>query len=222
MAWTNGLFVHWPFDPEQVRPHVPDPLELDVRDGRAWISVLPFVLSRAGLRYSPAFARLTVPELNVRTYVRFDGAPGLYFLDIDLGNRLVARLVRDLTGLPVHGAEAGVRVDGDRVDFRSVRDADPTARFDASFGPDGDPYRAEPGSLDHWLAERRRMYATAGPGVLYGEIAHEPWPLQPADATIAENTLFEAGGLPEPAREPRVRYAGEMSMTGSVLRRVRP
>lgn len=221
MTFARGLFAHWPFDPERLRPLVPRPLELDVRDGRAWVGVVPFVLARAGVRGSPTFVRLTAPELNLRTYVRLDGTPGLYFLDIDLGSPFVSRLVGGLTRLPVHAADVRVRVDGDRVEFRSVRGGSGNVRFAASYRPDGDPSPAERGTLDHWLVERRRLYAPDGEDLLYGEIAHDPWPLRPADAPVRENTLFEAAGLPVPEADPRVRYVHRMEMTGSVLRRVR-
>lgn len=223
MAWRNGLFVHWPFDPDEVRPHVPAPLELDTFDGRAWVSALPFVLARAGVRGSPSFARVTVPELNLRTYVRFDGTPGLYFLSVDVDHPLVPLVVGGATRLPCYHAEMDVRADGDRVTFRSVRDhaGQPPARFEASYRPDGDGFHAERGSLDFWLAERRRMYDPTGEKVLYAEIAHEPWLLRPADATIEANTLFEESALPAPADEPRIRYSDSRSITGSVPRWVR-
>lgn len=220
MTWRDGLFVHWPFDPGAVRPHVPDRLELDVRDGRAWVSVLPFVLADAGLRASPSVARLTFPELNVRTYVRLDGQPGLLFLDIDVDHPVVPRVVRATTRLPVHRADATVRRERDRVTFRSRRRGDPPARFSATYRPTGEPDHAEPGSLDHWLVERRRMYAPRGPAVLYAEIAHGPWPLRPAEASV-DGTVLSAAGLAEPAADPRVRYADDLPMTGSVFRRIR-
>ncbi|MFC7316266.1 YqjF family protein [Halomarina halobia] len=230
MTWTDGLFIHWPFDPEQLRPHVPAPLELDTYDGRAWVSLLPFVLSRAGVRFSPSFTRLTFPELNFRTYVRFDGAPGLYFFSVDVAHPVVPAVVGRGTRLPCYHADMDVRTRGDRVDFRSVRrrTSEPsdgrrgvTARVDATYGPDGGIFRAEPGTLDYWLAERRRMYDPVGERVLYADIAHDPWPLRPADVTVRENTMFEAGGLPTPEGEPRVRYSDELSITGSVPRWIR-
>ncbi len=227
MTWRAGLFAHWPFDPDVVRPLVPDPLELDTYDGRAWISVLPFVLARAGVRGSPEFARLGFPEVNVRTYVQLDGTSGLYFFAADVDQSLVARLVRATTRLPCHDLDASVRIRGAEVEFEAARSArspaadGPRGRFAATYQPDGEVFHADRGTLDHLLAERRRMYDPRGRGVFYAEIAHEPWPLQRAEATIHRNTLFEATCLPRPETAPRLRYAGRLSMTGSVPRIVR-
>lgn len=226
MTWRAGLFAHWPFDPEVVRPLVPEPLELDTYDGQAWISVLPFVLADVGVRGSPAFAGLRFPELNVRTYVRLDGASGLYFFAVDVDQSVVARLVRATTRLPCHDLDAAVRVRGDEVEFEAVRRGDRGSRatpahFAATYRPDGEVFRAAPGTLDHWLAERRRMYDPTGRGVFYAEIAHDRWPLQRAEATINRNTTFEATDLPQPETDPSFRYADRLSMTGSVPRIVR-
>lgn len=222
MTVRDALFAHWPFDPGQLRPHVPEPLELDTHDGRAWVSVVPFVLADAGLRYTPDAARLTFPEVNLRTYVQLDGQSGLYFFSIDVDSALVARSVRATTRLPVYRADARARSHDGHVEFRSERRGDPAARFAATYRPDGDVFHAEPGSLDHWLAERRRMYAPEAPGsrVLYADISHDRWPLRPADVTVQENTLFEAADLPAPDGDPRFRYSREQSMTGSVPRRL--
>ncbi|MFW6317483.1 MAG: DUF2071 domain-containing protein, partial [Halorubrum sp.] len=97
---------------------------------------------------------------------------------------------------------------------------DDGARFPATYEPDGAVFYADPGALEHWLTARRRFYAPRNGGVLVGEIAHAPWPLQPATATIHENTMLEANGLPEPEEEPLALFSGELSMTGSIVRRL--
>lgn len=236
MTVRHGLFVHWPVDPEAIRPHVPGDLTLETRDGAAWLSVVPFVLVNVGLRGTPSVARLAFPELNVRTYVHYRGDPGLFFFSVDLGSPLLAATIGRTTRLPVRYARMRVGADGRRVVFSSVRSAGPLgaavdpsagsasaddpARFGATYGPAGEPFQPDPGSLAYWLAERRRFYAPEDGDVLAGEVAHEPWPLQPADVTIHENTMFEANGLPTPAADPVVHYCEELPMTGSIPRRV--
>lgn len=235
MTLRDGLFVHWPVDPDDVRPYVPDGVTLETRDGRAWLSVLAFVLTNVGLRGSPPIARLAFGELNVRTYVRYRGDPGLFFFSIDVGSPFVAAATGRLTRLPVHYAQIRVSSGAggnDRVAFASTRrgntpdtgtptrDGSP-ARFSATYRSDGDVFSAEEGSLEYWLSERRRFYATSDGGVLTAEVAHDPWPLQPADVTIHENTMFAANDLPTPTAEPTAYFCGEHRLTGSVLRRLR-
>ncbi|APX97531.1 YqjF family protein [Natronorubrum daqingense] len=232
MTWRNGLFVNWPVDPDALRPHVPDELTLETRDGEAWVSVLPFVLTNAGIRGTPPALRTAVAELNVRTYVRYRGDPALFFFSIDVGTPLVAGVVGRTTRLPVFHAHMRVGATDESVAFSSVRsqlaagarpqfERTTAARFSASYRPDGDVFEPKSGSLAHWLVERRRFYAPEAGGVLAGEIAHDPWPLQPARVTIEENTMLEANGLPEPTGEPVAYYCDELPMTGSIPRRLR-
>lgn len=231
MTWRHGLFVHWPVDPDALRPHVPDQLTLETWEGNAWLSVLPFVLTNVGIRGMPSIARIAFPELNVRTYVNYRGDSGLFFFSIDVGSPLLAALV-SRTRLPVHYANMRVSGSEDGIVFSSRREPSyPTTATDgldddfgwfaATYRPDGEVFRPDPDTFEYWTAERRRFYAPEAEGVLMAEIAHERWPLQPAEVTIHENTMFEANDLPQPTESPRAYYCDELSMTGSVLRRIR-
>ncbi|MFA9428176.1 YqjF family protein [Natronorubrum sp. A-ect3] len=232
MTWRDGLFINWPVDPDALRSHVPEQLTLETRNGDAWVSVLPFVLTNVGIRGTPPALRTAVAELNVRTYVRYRGDPGLFFFSIDVGSPLIAAAVGRTTRLPVYHAHMRVSTDGETVSFSSTRGQTgagarprfhvdrPPARFSATYRPNGDVFRPEPGTLAHWLTERRRFYAAERRGVLSGEIAHERWPLQPAEVTIHDNSMLEAHELPEPTADPVAYYCSELSMTGSIPRRL--
>lgn len=228
MTWRDGLFVHWPVDPDELRPHVPEQLTLETWNGSAWLSVLPFVLTGVGLRGTPAAIRTAFPELDVRTSVSYRGDSGLFFFSIDVGNPLLATLA-GRTRLPVHYARMRVSASEDDIAFSSRREPvhpatvpgeidDETGWFAATYRPDGDVFRPEPGTFEYWASERRRFYAPTAEGGLMAEVAHERWPLQRADVTIHENTMFEANDLPTPTGRPRVYYCDELSMTGSIPR----
>ena len=40
--WRNLTFMHWEVDLEKLRPHVPEGLEIDTFEGKAYIGVVPF------------------------------------------------------------------------------------------------------------------------------------------------------------------------------------
>jgi uncharacterized protein YqjF (DUF2071 family) len=72
----------------------------------------------------------------------------------------------------------------------------PDAAFRGRYGPVGAAKRALPGSLEHWLTERYCLYTLDESGrLLRGQIHHPPWPLQPADAAIEENTMAAGLGI---------------------------
>ncbi|WP_247730470.1 YqjF family protein [Halovivax limisalsi] len=238
LTWRDGLFCHWPIEPDALRPHVPDPLTLDTYDDSAWVSIVPFVAANAGLRGTPRILRPTFAELNVRTYVSIRGDPGLYFFSVDVGNAAIATLAGRATRLPVRRArmhvsrsEGSVPDEGSQVSFASARESvgEPDAHFTVTYEPEDEISFAEPGTRDAWLTERRRFFAPDGWGdgsrprgtVLVGEVAHAPWPLQSASITLHENGLFAANDLPEPDAEPVAHYCPELAMTAAIPRRMR-
>src|SRR5512140_2079938 len=78
--WENLLFLHWPLDPAVVRAHVPAALDLDLFDGRAWVGITPFHLDNMRpLMLPPVPGFKAFHELNVRTYVAYQGVPGIWF-----------------------------------------------------------------------------------------------------------------------------------------------
>src|SRR5262245_21886722 len=85
-VWNRVLFTHWQFPPEAVRPTLPPDLQpfLDLYGGNAWVGIVGFRAKGTrvkGLPVVPGVAELT--ELNVRTYLRVGGKPGVYFYSLD-------------------------------------------------------------------------------------------------------------------------------------------
>jgi hypothetical protein len=61
-TWRRLTFLHWPFAPDLIRPHIPPGLQLDTFENAAWIGLVPFeIYGTPGLPY--------FPETNLRTYV---------------------------------------------------------------------------------------------------------------------------------------------------------
>src|SRR5437899_1103974 len=82
--WREVLFVHFRVDPAVLRPLVP--LELDLYEGRAYVSLVAFTQARLRPTWGGAVTEwLSRPLanhgfLNVRTYVRGGRERGIYFL----------------------------------------------------------------------------------------------------------------------------------------------
>ena len=183
-TWEDLLFVHWPVDPDQVRPQVPDGLELDVRDGKAWLGVTPFRLTGLRLRGAVSLPYLSgFLEINVRTYVTRDGKPGIWFHSLDATSRAAVEVARRAYRLPYHPMRATYEERGLYLRWHSSR-TEPRARTFRSgdIAPSGRPLRPSPARSRHFLTERYCLYA-AHRGELYrAEIHHPPWPLQAAEA----------------------------------------
>ena len=195
-TWDDLLFAHWRVSADAVREFLPAGLDVDERDGSAWLGMTPFVVT--GLR---AHGLLPVPrmssfrELNVRTYVTRDDRPGIWFFSLDASSHLAVAAARLLYRLPYFHADILFRRSGTRILFDSARD-EGTA-FSASYAPRGLAAPAGPGSLEVFLTERYCLYAEHDGRLYRADIHHRPWPLQPVDAEIQLNTMTPASLQPE-------------------------
>ena len=187
-TWDELLFAHWRVSAAAVREHLPDGLDVDEHDGSAWLAVTPFAIT--GLR---ARGLLPLPlvsgflELNVRTYVTRGERAGLWFLSLDASSQLAVEVARRLYRLPYFRAGITLRRRGGWIVYECARH-DGRA-FSGSYRPTGAPFRAEPGSLEHFLTERYCLYAAQDGRLFRADIHHRPWPLQSAEATVELNTM---------------------------------
>lgn len=212
-SWLDLLFAHWPVSVGELRPLLPPALEIDTFDDgisgpRAWIGVVPFTM-RIRHRYAPPLPTASYfPELNVRTYVRYCGKPGVWFFSLDASSRLAVFAARTFFHLPYFHAAMKADNDGKAVRYRSQRRSRQETQFTATYQPTGEVEYATPGTLEHWLTERYCLFAeTAGGDFRCGEIHHPPWPLQPAEANIETNTMLQPLGLELPDTEPLLHYS---------------
>lgn len=215
-TWHALLFAHWPVAPDALRPHLPAGLALDTFAGRAWVGIVPFWMSGIrprGMPAPPVLSRLD--EINVRTYVTTEGKPGVWFYSLDAGRALAVAVARGVFHLPYYHARFSIHRAGETIVYASRRlaPATPHAAFRATYCPTGPVFTPEPGTLEHWLTERYCLYTTDTHGrLLRGDIHHAPWPLQAAEAEIAERTLARAAGIALPDTPPLLHYAARQEV----------
>ncbi len=200
MTWSELLFAHWPIDPQRVARLLPTGVNLDVREGKAWVGVVPFLMSNVTPRLCPPIPGLSrFLELNVRTYVTVDGKPGVWFFSLDAESRIAVRVARATFNLPYMDAMMSVsRDDSGSVRYQSQRThrGEPLASYDATYGPSGDFSEANAGSLEHWLTARYCLYSANREGYRFrGEIDHPPWQLAPVTYTERVNTMGKPLGF---------------------------
>jgi uncharacterized protein len=215
-TWHNLLFAHWRIDVQLLVSKVPHPLQLDLFDQEAWLGVVPFRMTNVAPRGVPSLPWVSAfPELNVRTYVRFEDKPGVYFFSLDAGNPLAVVAARTLFHLPYYLAAMQVEEGSETIHYNSERTGGSLSRAEsraapakltATYRPVGAVFQPKPGSLEHFLTERYCLYTVDGGRPYRLEIHHPPWPLQVAEADIAANTMPEAAGLVTPSMKPLLHF----------------
>ncbi len=215
--WNDLLFLHYPVAPEALRPLVPDVLTLDTYKQRAWVTITPFWINHLRPPGVPSLPWLShFSEINVRTYVTYDGKPGVYFFSLDASNlSSVWGARRLLPAALLAGLDEGERARRSRSwnTFPSGSTDPSPRRLRCSYGPASDRFHARPGStaaLPHRALlsllrySRKRLYR--------GEIHHLPWDLQQATVEVEHNTMAQTAGIELPPAAELVYFARELKV----------
>jgi len=211
--WDELTFVHWPYDPAVVQALLPDGLAVDTFDDgdgpRAWVSLVPFLMRRAGPSLLPPLPWIsTFAETNVRTYVVDSaGNRAVWFLSLDATRLPVVAFARWTIGFPYVWADMTIDRRGDRVTYETTRrrwPAEPpaTTRLTVEVG---DPI--EPTPLDEFLTARWGTVARWCRSLRHHPVDHPAWRLRSATVIELGDDAVTAAGLPEPTGTPLVRWA---------------
>jgi uncharacterized protein len=225
MRWHDLLFMHWPVKSDVLRPYIPSALTIDTFEGSAWIGIVPFRMSDVAPRLVPPIPLFSAfPELNVRTYVTAGGKPGVWFFSLDAANPVAVEGARDVFHLPYYNARMACEPVGENIHYasdRTHRNA-PPAVFHGHYRPTGPVYQSTPGTLESWLTDRYCLYSANRKGVTWrGDIHHMPWPLQPAEADIRQNTMTAQLRLTLPDIQPLLHFARRLDVVGWLLQPVK-
>jgi uncharacterized protein YqjF (DUF2071 family) len=213
-SWDKLLFMHWEISVDALRAQIPDRLQIDTYEGKAYIAITPLTIWGARPAYTPPLPLVSrTHELNVRTYVYLEGVPGVWFFSLDANNPLAVIAARTFFSLPYYTASQSLDEEENRVCFESSRMSE-EAKFRAVWTIGDDLPQAEPGTLDFFLIERYCLYTTDDKKKLYRcRILHQPWRLQETkELSEFESSMIEANGLPTPEGEPLLHCGGPVDV----------
>lgn len=209
--WRTLLFLHWEVPESALRPLIPPELSIDTFEGRAYVGVVPFTMRDVAPRWAPSVPGIShFHELNVRTYVHHRGRdPGVWFFSLDAAGTIAVLAARAGWDLPYHRARMSLDVSGDEVRYSSRRlwpgpkpaELSVHYRIGEALGP------AQPGTFEHFLAERYVLFARGRSGVRIGRVHHKPYPLQKVEVLEYAQSMVKVQGLPQPEGPPLALYA---------------
>jgi hypothetical protein len=195
-GWHRVLMIHFEVDAQALQRDVP--FQLDLFEGRAFVSTVAFTMSdmrpRLGGKVAAWFFRpiATHDFLNVRTYVRHGSETGIHFLAEWLSSRLAAKLGPTTFGLPYrygridYGHDPNGVIQGQVTDVRS---GDNFAYHAMCRGAEA--YQpCEAGSRAEWLMERYTAFNSTGWRKRYFRVWHQPWPQRAASVKLNDVTLL--------------------------------
>jgi len=201
--WHEIAFLHWSCDPALLRSRLPRQLQADTFEGKAWVSLTPFLLT--GLR-PPLFPHrfgFAFPEMNLRTYVSGPDGPGIWFFSLDAAQLLAVVGARAVFGLPYFRAEMSVDIGARENVYFSERGRQAKARIRIA---KQDPIIA-PSLLDVFLTARFRLYSTVRGQLITAKVAHPPWQLNGARVIEFEENVRRVMGVEFPSNDFLVHHS---------------
>lgn len=212
--WGKLLFMHWALPAEHLRPLIPQQLDIDTFDGKAWVGITPFTLWNVRLSFTPPVPYLSdFHELNVRTYVLYRGVPGVWFFSLNTNSSMTVFGARTFYFLPYFNADIDLRQEADTIHYTLRRtDAERGGRFEASYEIGKELPEAEPGTLEFFLTERYCLYSASGESIYRARIHHRPWPLRQAALLSHVSDIAEADYVPKLKGKPLVHYAEALAV----------
>ncbi|MBK6265217.1 DUF2071 domain-containing protein [Marivirga sp. S37H4] len=170
--WNNAIFLHWQVDYEELREFVPGDLEIDLFEGKPWVSIVAFRMEKIRPRNLPAFAPISnFEEINIRTYIKSGVKTGVYFLSIEGGKRLSCKIAKLFSELPYRFS----RIErGDNRCQSANREFNDSLNVKFTVGEE----IAEKSLLDNWLTERYALFQDSTSAINQFEIHHLEWPLK--------------------------------------------
>ncbi|MBM9548644.1 DUF2071 domain-containing protein [Leptospira sp. 201903074] len=171
--WNDVIFLHYPIEEKIVRDLVPRSLELDSFDGSFWISVVAFSMNEIHTRHTfPLQYFSNFHEVNLRTYVKNNNKPGVFFLSIEAEKWIPTLIANLLSGLPYQHSK--------------ITRASNTYSLNGKRGKVEIKYNVtnpqnKPERIDLWLTERYCLYKGTKEDSIPLEIHHKPWELYGID-----------------------------------------
>ena len=170
--WSDVLFVSFEVDYDLLRSELPKDLEVDTFNGKAYLSIVPFVMSDIRFFFTPPLPFSKLSELNLRTYVRYKNKPGIYFFTLDSDHRVGNFLAQKIFNLPYRYAILNVDIDNDIYNVQSKNSLSLKVRItDNKIVTD----------LSNWITERYCLYNIVDEKVSRGNVLHPTWNLKEAE-----------------------------------------
>jgi uncharacterized protein len=183
--WHEISFFHWSCEPSVLQNRIPSSLQIDTFDGKAWISLTPFLLTGLRPPLLPRTLGMDFPEMNLRTYVIGPKGPAIWFFSLD-ARRLSAVIgARATTGLPYFWADMQVDIGERENSYFSNRGGRAKARIRIA----KEEWITQQSPLDVFLTARFRLYSLWRRRLITIEVEHPPWILNRVRVLEFEETV---------------------------------
>lgn len=169
--WNDAIFLHWQVDLTELMKFVPKDIEIDLFEGKPWVSMVIFRMEKMRPKYMISFPPISdFDEINIRTYVKYKGKSGVYFLSIEGGTMISCRLAKGISELPYRYS----KMKREKNLFYSIN-TDYKDELEIQFKIGEVITNKE--QIDKWVTERYALFQEKENSINAYEIHHIEWPI---------------------------------------------
>jgi len=203
--WRSLLFLHWQVPEEELRPLIPESLSLDLYDNTAFVGIVLFAMEGVRARWWPELLSFQFLETNVRTYVHYQGKPGIYFMSMDANHRPAVWAARRQWSLPYHYAKMKMDQQDQQTNYQLTRASSGT-QHQCLYQPGQSLGPSEPNTLEHFLLERYFLFVEHRNRLCSAQVHHQPYPAHTAETIQCQDELLAAVGLKNTNGPPQLTH----------------
>jgi uncharacterized protein len=180
-SWRNLLLLNYATDPQVLRKYLPKNCDLDLLDGKAFVSLVAFQFRNTkvkGIKW-PGFVNF--PEVNLRFYIRHNGKRGVCFIKEYVPSLLVSSIARIIYNEPYKKARMteDVRMNDEEISAVFSLDDGPNHLI-AKVCAENSPYLPKEDSIEHFFKEHELGVGSSRRGELVTYNVHHPvWRIYP-------------------------------------------
>lgn len=232
MHWKDLLFFNFSISPDIIQQHLPAGMQADTYNGMAYISLVPMTLQHFKVRGLPRIFKNHFYECNVRTYVKVDNTPGVYFFSLDANSLLEVCGAKWIFNLKYRYRRMRFLLHQHTYTFSlySVFLRKPQIQIHAQIGT----AIKHTDALLQFCTSRDRYFVLKRKRLWVGHITHEPWTFNavtqyklqtqyfepsftPAQVFYSKGLEVQAGFL-KPAIRPVIFYDGACGFCNRAIR----
>lgn len=170
--WNKAIFLHWEVDVALIKALLPKSIEVDSINGKTWVSLVAFNMNNIGIKNLPKIPHISdFYEINIRVYIKYNGKPSVYFLNMEGSKRSSCKILKVLSKFPYRYSKMKRRASSYKSKNLEFNDL-----FHIKYKLDNLPVKKD--EIDLWLTERYAVFQDYKKHIIEYDVHHIEWPMQ--------------------------------------------
>lgn len=208
----NSLYMHWEYDQEKLQELLPEELELDTFQNKAYISVIVHRSSDCQLKYIPFNLPSDITAQNkvsIRTYVKYQGQRGVYYINCHSNNSLANFVANKFFNFPSNNTKINFEQEKNKFTYKAKV-------FNLEFKVNktkNKPQEVKKNTINYFVLNRDWIFTTDSQGsIIQRQVEQKPLEFQECSVLdlSVDNLLQESNLTIENNPPKRIHYINEL------------